>query len=264
MVSLGFWEVIRPLRRLLAWSGQLRPPRKTGRLLLWVATTGSLVLLTVLSLVQLVIEAAAELGSALEIVTILTTFVESCFRVAYLSGNHKNLFKLMIKCQTFPVSTLSFTQSENTLKAKVGKRSRRVIYFFYGYVFFVLSGYLSLPFLPRPVAETTSDITASIVREYPLYLPMWTPFGPEALKRPPFYQMAVIWQAWSFVVLVTVFCGADCLLYSFVIFIHEAMQHLQRTTPGKPAVASPKIVNSRCEFKDEYEIWIQQHQFVLQ
>ncbi|XP_065348348.1 odorant receptor coreceptor-like [Cloeon dipterum] len=145
------------------------------------------------------------------------------------------------------------------LNQRVKTRARQVLYFCCGYVFMVLAGYLSLPFIPRGAAETTSDITASIVRKYPLYIPMWTPFGPNALKVSPVYQLVVVWQAWAFIVLVSVFCCADCLLYSFIIFLHEAMRHLSRLSP------SQRKPNQKSNLpEDEYKIWIRQHQFMLE
>jgi hypothetical protein len=96
-------------------------------------------------------------------------------------------------------SCSAFTFSERKMYKRAMKLSRRTQLLFSGYVFFVLTGYLSLPFLPQGPdlgSANTSDITASIVnpsRKRPLYIPMWLPIEIETMKSPG-YEILVIWQ----------------------------------------------------------------------
>jgi hypothetical protein len=98
----SFYLMCRPLMKFMTYSNQFKPPASAPRLLLWLLTNGSVVTITFLALLQLLIEAGAELGPALEIVTILITFVETCFRVVYLCCKQENIRSLMALCDRFP------------------------------------------------------------------------------------------------------------------------------------------------------------------
>jgi len=108
----------------------------------------------------------------------------------------------------------------------------------------------------------------------------------------PFYQLLVLWQvtnillilfyrryknygfnflqAVCFILLVSIFCAADCLLYVFIMHIVECLRHLERTVPHK---SESDKKHSRVSLNqtrhaghapvDEYRIYIQQHQCVL-
>jgi hypothetical protein len=96
------------------------------------------------------------------------------------------------------VTCPAFKASEKLLRVRAAKTFRKILLSFCGYVFFILAGYLSLPFMPRAAKKSTSDITASIVREYPLYIPMWLPWSRETMQSTPFYQLLVLWQVYIF------------------------------------------------------------------
>jgi len=104
----SFYLMCRPLMKFMTYSNQFKPPASVPRLLLWLLTNGSVVMITFLALLQLLTEAGAELGPALEIVTILITFVETCFRVVYLCCRQKSIRTLMALCEDFPGEIYNF------------------------------------------------------------------------------------------------------------------------------------------------------------
>jgi hypothetical protein len=76
-------------------------------------------------------------------------------------------------------------------------------------------------------------------------------------------------QAVCFILLVSIFCAADCLLYAFIMHIVECLRHLERTVPHTTEIGKKhsRLLLNQTRYAgapvDEYRIYIQQHQYVL-
>jgi len=102
MTSLGFWEATWPLRRFMTLTHQFLPLPTLWKRLFWFFTNASFVLITLLALVQLVVETYAKSITVLETTVVFLAIAETCFRLVYLNWNQRDIFHLMTRCERFP------------------------------------------------------------------------------------------------------------------------------------------------------------------